>query len=252
MKKVYFIGAGPGDPELLTLRGAGLLQSCATVYAFSPYGESFATLLAGKTLYDPFDFAFDVLLERLQCERRRQPVAFLVPGDQTWFFPFQGLIEALGDGAQVVPGVSSANAASALLKRTLNLSGICSHTLILSPRTLEETPGAPALESLAAPGVTLVIYMNHLPLADLVARLRQGYGRDEPIALLQKIGLPDQRVVCGTLDTIQALWEASGTCSKDRSWRSELILILVGASLTAAVDSGWWDLRRGRDGSASS
>ncbi len=248
MKPVYFIGSGPGDPELLTLRGARLLQSCATVYAFPPFGESFGALLAGKNLYDPFDFDFEALLERLQRQRQRQPVAFLVPGDQTWFFPFQGLIEALGDDAQVIPGVSSANAASAILKRTLNLSGVCSRSLILSPRNLEETSGAPALESLAAPGVTLVIYMNHLPLADLVARLRKGYGRDEPIALLQQIGLPGQRVVRGTLDTIEALWRTPGACSGSKTGRSDLILILVGEFLTAAVDNSWWDLRRDREG----
>ncbi len=56
----------------------------------------------------------------------------------------------------------------------------------------------------AAPGVSLLIYMNNLPLTELVAQLRKGYGSDVPIALAHRVGLPDEEIIVATLDTIVA------------------------------------------------
>ncbi len=240
---VYFIGAGPGDPELLTRKGARLLAECRAVYAFNPFEETFAGLLTGKELHNPYDYTFDALLVQLQRQRQQGAVAFLVPGDLSFFCPFQALIEVFGDDAVVVPGVGTVNAASALLKRTLNLSGACSRTLIVSPRVLEQRPDSPSLEELAAPGVTLVIYMNHLPLPELVAKLRRGYGDNVAIALIHRLGFAGQRVLQGTLDDIVELSAGQGFCTDNGSRRSDLTLVLVGETLSAPVDHAWWDQR---------
>lgn len=242
MNRVYFVGAGPGDPDLITLRGAALLGGCRAVFTFSPLDQTFAGLINGRPVYDPYDFDFDDLLVRLDELLESGDVVFLQPGDMTFFSPFQALIEKLGDKVEVVPGVGSANAASALLKRTLNLSGVCTRTILVSSRVLAEVPGAPSLEELAKPGVTLLIYMNHYPLAELVARLRCGYGRNEPIALAHRIGLPGQRLFLGTLDDIL---DRTGDCElSDQKGRADLTLIIVGEALTATPDPGWWDQRR--------
>lgn len=243
LSQVYFVGAGPGDPELLTLKGARLLAESRTVYAFSPFDQTFADLLVGKEFCNPYDYSFDGLLTQLQRQRQQGSVVFLVPGDLTFFSPFQALIEHLGEAAQVVPGVSTVNAASALLKRTLNLSGICNRTLIVSPRVLEEQPGSPSLEELAAPGVTLAIYMNHLPLADLVGRLRRGYGQNVAISLVHRLGFFGEEVVNGTLDDIVAQCGDRDFFAGSGGRRSGLTLVLVGETLTAAVDHVWWDRR---------
>lgn len=242
MNRVYFVGAGPGDPELLTLRGASLLQNCRAVFTFAPLDETFAGLIAKRPVYDPYDFDFDELLEHLETLLDTGNVVFLQPGDLTFFSPFQALIEALGDKAEVVPGVGTANAAAALLKRTLNLSGVCTRTILVSSRVLAEMPGAPALEELAQPGATLLIYMNHYPLVELVGRLRRGYGRNEPIALAHRIGLPGQRLFVGCLDDIL---EQTADCTLfDKRGRADLTLIIVGQALTATPDHSWWDQRR--------
>ena len=243
MSRVYFVGAGPGDPDLMTLKGARLLAESRTVYAFSPFDQTFADLLVGKEFCNPFDYSFDGLLTQLQRQRQRGPVVFLVPGDLTFFSPFQALIEHLGDAAQVVPGVSTVNAASALLKRTLNLSGTCNRTLIVSPRVLEEQPGSPSLEELAAPGVTLAIYMNHLPLTELVARLRRGYGENVAISLMHRLGFSGEEVVSGTLDDIVAQCGDRDFFADNGGRRSGLTLVLVGEALTATVNHVWWDRR---------
>jgi precorrin-4/cobalt-precorrin-4 C11-methyltransferase len=242
--KVWFIGAGPGDPDLLTLAGARHLGRSRTVYVFSPFDRTFAGLLAGKAVCNPFDYRFGELLDLLEEQMAAGDVAFLVPGDLTFFWPFQALVDALGEKAEVLPGVSTANAAAAFLKRTLNLSGSCTRTVIVSPRVLEETEGAPGLAELAAPGVTLIIYMNHLALPDLVAALRAGYGAPVPIALVHRLGFKGQQVLTGTLDDIVARAEDGGFfIGHEDNSRSALTLFIVGETLTAQAASDWWDER---------
>ncbi len=241
----YFLGAGPGDPELLTLRAERLLRESRVVYVPPLYGQTFGALLADKELFTPFEYYFDDLIAQVREQLAKGPVAFLVPGDMTFFSPFQALVDALGDQALVVPGVGSANAASALLKKTLDRPGVSSRTVLTSPRTLGEVPGAPTIRELAAPGVTLLIYMNNLPFAELVAQLRQGYGKDVPIAVAHRVGLPEEEIVLATLDSILTKVGSRDFFNLDHSdRRPALTLLLVGECLMAEADPGWWDYRR--------
>lgn len=243
--RAYFLGAGPGDPELLTLRAARLLQDCAVAYVPPFFTESFGALLAGKELFIPFDFYFEDLVAQIRGQLETSPVAFLVPGDLTFYSPFQAIVDRLGDDAEVVPGVGAANAASALLKKTLDLPGVCNRAILASPRTLGDGPDAPTMGDLAAPGVTLLIYMNNIPLPDLVAQLRCGYGKDVPIALAHKIGFADQELIVATLDTIvEEVGEKDYFNLATTNPRPALTLLLVGESLAACADSSWWDYRR--------
>ena len=245
MNRVYFIGAGPGDPDFLTMRGARLLARCRTVFAPTPFETTFAEHLRDKRVLVPFDFYFAELLEQIHTFLKEGEVAFLVPGDLTFYAPFQGLIDALGEQAEVVPGVGTANVASALLKKTLDLPGVCNRAIITSPRTLGDGPETPTLRDLAAPGVTLLIYMNNLPLPELTALLRAGYGRNVPIALCHRLGLPGEEVVTGTLDDIvEKVGGRDFFNLTTGSKRPALTLVLVGETLTATVDGSWWDHRR--------
>jgi precorrin-4/cobalt-precorrin-4 C11-methyltransferase len=244
MTRVWFIGAGPGNPDLLTLAGARRLKESKTVYAFSPFDETYRDLLAGKTLCNPYDYRFEELLGLVKEQLTRGNVAFLVPGDLTFFCPFQALVEELGEKAEILPGVGTVNAAAAALKRTLNLSGACNRTVIVSPRTLEESEGAPGLEELAGPGVTLVIYMNHHSLPDLVAKLFSGYGRNVPIALVHRLGFRGERVLVGTLEDIESKAEGCDIFPPEcHKGCSALTLVIVGDTLTAPATSDWWDER---------
>lgn len=243
--KVYFLGAGPGDPELLTRRAERFLRGCRVVYLPPLYDQTFAELLVGKELFVPFEFYFAELIAQIKDQLADGPVAFLVPGDLTFYSPFQALVDTLGDLAVVVPGVGAANAASALLKKTLDLPGVCSRAILASPRTLGDGPDAPTMGDLAAPGVSLLIYMNNLPLPVLVAQLRKGYGSDVPIALAHRVGLPDEEVIVATLDTLVAKVGPRDFFNLDSpNPRPALTLLLVGESLTADADPDWWDYRR--------
>jgi precorrin-4/cobalt-precorrin-4 C11-methyltransferase len=243
--QIYFLGAGPGDPELLTRRAERLLKECKVVYIPPLYDQTFAEFLEGKEIFVPFEYYFDALIAQIKNQLVSGPVAFLVPGDLTFYSPFQAVVDALGPLAVVVPGVGSANAASALLKKTLDLPGVCSRAILASPRTLGDGPDAPTMGDFAAPGVSLLIYMNNIPLPELVSQLRKGYGKDIPIALAHRVGLPDEEVVVATLDTIVARVGDRDFFNLDTpNPRPALTLILVGESLNAEADPTWWDYRR--------
>lgn len=245
MNPVYFIGAGPGDPQLLTLQGAKCLQQAATVYVPTPLNQTFAALLLGKTVLIPFDYDYAELIELITQQLEAAAVAFLIPGDLTFYSPFQGLIDHFAERSVVLAGVGIANAASARLKKTLDLPSVCNRALIVSPKTLGDSADSPTLESLAAPGVSLLIYMNNLPLAELVAKLRCGYGKDVPIALLHCLGLPGEVVLQGTLETIVTLCAGHDYFYlDDPSKKPALTLVVVGDTLQETVDGSWWDYRR--------
>lgn len=245
MNQVYFIGAGPGEADLLTLKGAHLLRQCLTVFAPTPFEVTFADHLVGKKVLVPFDYYFAELLQLIDEALQSGEVAFLIPGDLTFYSPFQALIDALGERAVVIPGVGTANVASAWLKKTLDLPGVCNRALIVSPRTLGDAADSPTLAQLAAPGVAMLIYMNNIPLPQLCAQLRQGYGAAVPIAIMHRLGLPGETVVKGTLDDIVDLvgdrdfFNLTGPTK-----RPALTLVIVGETLTARVDGTWWDWRR--------
>ncbi len=242
--RVYFIGAGPGAADLLTLRACRVLEECQLVYVAEPYDQIFAELLQGKEVRIPFAYYFAELIEQVNEQLKSGSVAFLIPGDLTFYSPFQALIDHFSAVAEVVPGVGTANAASANLKKTFDLPGVCSRAIIASPRTLGDD-NAISIRKLAAPGATLLIYMNNMPLEQLVDDLRAGYGEDVPIALLHRLCLPDEEVVSGTLDSIVAQVGGRDFFNLDTlDKRPALTLVIVGKTLDSKVDGSWWDYRR--------
>ncbi len=241
--KVYFIGAGPGSPDLMTLRGVELLAKCPTVFVPPPFEETMSEHLAGKQIEIPFDYRFEDLVIRLEELLKESPVAFLVPGDLTFYSPFQPLVDSFGRRAEVIPGVGTANAASSFLGKTLDLPDVSSRAVIVSPRTLGDD-GAVTIRRLAEPGVTLLIYMNNIPLPELVGDLRAGYGTNVPIAILHRLCLPGQEVVLGRLDDIvKSVGDRDFFNLNSEDKRPALTLVIVGETLMASTDGEWWNYR---------
>jgi precorrin-4/cobalt-precorrin-4 C11-methyltransferase len=240
---VYFIGAGPGDPKFLTLEGKRSLDHCKTIYAVDPYPKTYAALVKGKDIRDPFDRLFSEITDEVEKSLGQGNVGFLVPGDLTVFSPFLPLVEHFGERARVVAGVGILNAAAALLKCTLDMPGV-SHAIVLtSPKHLDKAGIPDGLAVLANAAGTMVLYMNNRPLNQLAGELAAGFEPVTPVAIVSKVGMDDERVYHATLSTMEKVVgddDIFGLVSGDPS----LALILVGDILKTRSDPAFWDKRK--------
>lgn len=230
--RVYIIGAGPGDPKLITVRGAELIARCPVVlYTGSLVPkEVVATAAADALVLDSSSMTLDEILAVIVAARDAgQDVARVHTGDPVLFGSTaeqMRRMDALGIEYEIVPGVSSFTAAAAALGRELTLPEL-SQTVILT-RAEGRTPMPPRekLEQLASHGATLCLFLSITLLRDVVAALAPSYGEDCPVAVVHKASCPDQRIVLGTLADIRERVRASGIKSQS--------MILVGRVLTAA------------------
>lgn len=244
MHRVEFVGAGPGDVSLLTLAGADALARAVAVVAPASFQHSFAALLAGKEVESPFQMSHARLVAWIEARLERGPVAFLIPGDFSAFCPFQSFVAHFGDRARVIPGVGTHAAAAAALKRTFDLPGVAHAAVFTSPRAFSQGGQRVRLRDEVRPGHTLVVFMNDLPLPDLVGELRAGFGRDVPIAILENLSGPDERVTVATLDTVgEAVGDRDPFGVGSAEPEPALALVIAGPALGADEGPEWWDRR---------
>jgi precorrin-4/cobalt-precorrin-4 C11-methyltransferase len=229
--RVYVIGAGPGDPKLLTLRGAELVARCPVVlYTGSLVPrEVLATARPGARVLDSSSMTLEQIVEVLVAARDAdEDVARVHTGDPSLFGSTAEQLrrmDELGIPWEIVPGVSSFTAAAAVLGKELTLPEL-SQTVILT-RAEGRTPVPPRerLEALAAHQATLALFLSVNLLEDVTRALIPAYGADCPIAVVHKATCPDQAIVTGTLEDIRAKVRAAGIRSQS--------MILVGRVLTS-------------------
>jgi precorrin-4/cobalt-precorrin-4 C11-methyltransferase len=213
---VYFIGAGPGDPELITVKGQRLIRECPLVlYAGSLVPkEVVLTANPAAEIVNTADLDLDEIIARIRdAHERRLNVARVHTGDPALYGAIGEQIrelEKLGIPYEVVPGVTAAFAGAAMLRRELTLPGV-SQTIILT-RHAGKTPmpEGESLPELAQHRATMAIYLSVDKLREIVAELTPHYGADCPAAVLHRVSWPDQDGVVGTLADIAAKVEAKG------------------------------------------
>ncbi len=207
--KVYFIGAGPGAADLITLRGANILGRVNMVlYAGSLVPT--AMLQHCKADAELIDTAELDLEQQEACYRRAlegdYDVARLHSGDPAIYGATaeqMRRLEALGIDYDIVPGVSSFSAAAASIKAELTKPEI-SQSIILT-RVSGRASAVPELESiarLAEHQATMCIFLSGPHLKKIVADLRLHYPDDTPVALVYRATWPDERSYQGTLGTV--------------------------------------------------
>ncbi|GAB4274658.1 MAG: precorrin-4 C(11)-methyltransferase [Deferrisomatales bacterium] len=244
MHPVEFISAGPGDPGLLTVAGLEALHRCPAVVAPATFQRSFAAELAGRELQSPFQLDWASLVRWIEIRLEQAPVGFLVPGDFSSFCPFQSFVAHFGPRARVTPGVGAHAAAAALLQKTFDLPGIAHAAVLTSPRAFARNGERVRLRDYARPGHTLVVYMNDLPLAELVDELRAGFGADTPVAILEQISCPEERITRGRLSTIcDRVGDRDPFGLASAEPEPTLALVIAGDALEADEDPSWWDRR---------
>jgi precorrin-4/cobalt-precorrin-4 C11-methyltransferase len=206
--KVIFVGAGPGDPELLTLKGAKLLRNChCCIYAGSLVSPQVLELLPEEAdKYDSASMNLDQMVDVYRdAQTRDMDVIRLHTGDPSIYGAIReqmNELDKLGIMYEVVPGVSSFQAAAAALKTELTAPEV-SQTIVLtriSGRT--PVPESQELTKLAQAQVTLCLFLSVDRMRDLVQALAPHYGESCPVAVVYRASWPDQKILSGTLADI--------------------------------------------------
>ena len=229
---VHFIGAGPGAPDLITVRGRELIARCPVcLYAGSLVPKALlGHCPPGARIVDTAPLALDEIVAECRCATDAgQDVARLHSGDLSiWSALGEQVrrLDAEGIPYTVTPGVPSFAAAAAALGQELTLPAVA-QTVVLT-RTSGRASAMPAKEDLrafAATGATLAIHLSVHVLDKIVADLLPFYGADCPVAVAYRASWADQRIVRGTLGTIAA--------EIAKSPMERTALILVGKVLSA-------------------
>jgi precorrin-4/cobalt-precorrin-4 C11-methyltransferase len=227
---VHFIGAGPGAADLLTLRGRDHIRnSPVCLYAGSLLPrEILAHAPAGARIVDTAEMNLDeIIAEIAGAHTRDLDVARIHSGDLSiWSTMAEQIrrLKVLGIPYDITPGVPSFAAAAAAIGQELTLPNVA-QTVILTRTSTRSTP-MPAGEDLATmgrTGATLAIHLSIMNLDQVCTQLRPLYGADCPVIVVFRASWPDERILRGTLSTIQETVKCSGVNSH--------ALVLVGRSL---------------------
>lgn len=207
---VHFIGAGPGAPDLLTLRGRDLIAaSPVCLYAGSLVPEAVLDHCPpGARIVNTAPLELDeIVAEIAAAHAAGQDVARLHSGDlSVWSAMGEQLrrLRALDIPFTVTPGVPAFAAAAAALEAELTLPALAqSLVLTRTPGRASTMPAAERLAAFGATGATLAIHLSIHNLAGVVADLVPALGADCPVAVVWRASWPDQRIVRATLATIE-------------------------------------------------
>jgi len=229
---VHFIGAGPGDPDLITVRGRDLIARCPVVlYAGSLVPRAIVAFAPkGAKVVDTAPLALGEIIGHIEeAHAAGEDVARVHSGDPSLYGAIaeqMRRLDALGIPYDVTPGVPAYAAAAAALKIELTLPEV-SQTVILT-RTdgkASPMPNREDLRTLGAAGATLAIHLSVRNIRRVVSELTPLYGADCPVVVAVRIGWPDQQIIRGTLATIAAAVRAAKV--------TRTALILVGRVLAA-------------------
>ncbi len=231
--KVYFVGAGPGDPELLTVKAERLLKNCEIcIYAGSLVSEQVLDLLPrdaerhdssaldlqeiSRLFIDASDRGIDVV--RLHSG---DPAIYGAIGEQ------MDELDCHGIDYEVIPGISSFQAAAAVLCAELTAPEIA-QTIILT-RTSGRTPlpETQELEILARTRATLCIFLSAHKISEISDTLAKHYGEECPAAVIYRVSWPDQQIIRGTLADIGEKSSMAGI--------KKTAMVIVGHALAKGV-----------------
>ena len=229
---VHFIGAGPGAPDLITLRGRDLLGRCPVcLYAGSlVHRDILSHCPAGAKIVDTAPMSLDEIIDEIcSADAEGMDVARLHSGDlSVWSAVGEQFrrLDRLGIPYTMTPGVPAFAASAAALKRELTLPGVA-QSLVLTRTSGRATkmPEREKLETFAKSGATLALHLSVHVLDLIVAALLPHYGPDCPVAIVCRASWPDERILQGTLGTVEALAAAAPM--------ERTATILVGPALTA-------------------
>ncbi|MDH5720626.1 MAG: precorrin-4 C(11)-methyltransferase [Spirochaetia bacterium] len=231
--KVTFIGAGPGDPKLITLKAVEAIKEAPMIiYAGSLINPEILNYAecAKETqeIHDSASLSLDDMKILFQkAKDKNWNVARLQSGDPSYFGAINEQMAILDDleiSYSVIPGVSSMQAAAAALKTQYTVPGICQTVTITRIAGQTPVPEKEDLEKIAAVNPTLVLFLSAGKLKEAVEKLIKHYKSETPVAVVYRVSWPDEKIIRGSLDTILDLMKSENI--------TQSALIIVGEALS--------------------
>lgn len=213
---IYFIGAGPGDPELITVKAAEIMRTCSVaVYAGSLVNPEVLNYMPENAeIHNSASMTFgQVTSVFADANRRGLHVARVHTGDPSVYGALQEQTDWLSQrriGFRIIPGVSSVFAAAAALGQELTLPGVSQSIVLTRLEGRTPMPAGESLEDLARHRATLVIFLSVHMIRELVGKIVASYSPTTPVVVVYRASWPDEQIVQGTLADIAEKVEARG------------------------------------------
>lgn len=205
---VYFIGAGPGNVDLITVKGRQVLgEADVVIYAGSLVSSEHLNFCKnGVEIHNSASMSLeDVIAVMEKAHKENKMVVRLHTGDPAIYGAIKEQMKELdkmGIEYAVIPGVSSFTAAASAINGEFTLPGITQTVILTRVEGRTPVPETESLEKLASIGASMALFLSISMIDKVVARLREGYGRNVPVAVIERATWEDQRVITGTLDDI--------------------------------------------------
>jgi len=206
--KVYFVGCGPGDPDLITIKAKKLIQKAdVMVYSGSLIPSPILKLCKKGKLYDAAKLVREEIFEILQKNSKENKIVVrLHDGDPTIYGAIKEQIDNLqkeGIESEIIPGVTSFLASAAALGIQLTLPGVTQTIIITRAEARTKVPEREKISELAKHNATMVFYLSVHLLSQIVKQaIDGGYSKSTPAAVVYRASWPDQKVIVGTLEDI--------------------------------------------------
>ena len=213
MSKVYFVGCGPGDPELITIKAKKLIQKAdVLVYSGSLIPTSIVKLCKKGKKHDAAKLVREEIFDLLSKNAKKgKLVVRLHDGDPTIFGAIKEQIDNLdkeGIESVVIPGVTSFLASAAALGTQLTLPGVTQTIIVTRVEKRTKVPKREQISELARHKATMVFYLSVHLLSDIVKQtIEGGYKKSTPVAVVYRASWDDQKILTGTLkDITKKVW----------------------------------------------
>ncbi|WP_346889521.1 precorrin-4 C(11)-methyltransferase [Clostridium sp. UBA1056] len=205
---VYFIGAGPGDADLITVKGRDTLAKAdVVIYAGSLVSKEHMDYCKdGCEIHNSASMTLEQVIEVMErAEKENKMVVRLHTGDPAIYGAIKEQMDELDKlniEYKVIPGVSSFTAAASVIKKEFTLPSVTQTVILTRVEGRTPVPETEDLERLASVGASMAIFLSISMIDKVVAKLRKGYGRNVNIAVVERATWEDERAIIGTLDDI--------------------------------------------------
>jgi precorrin-4/cobalt-precorrin-4 C11-methyltransferase len=206
--KVFFVGCGPGDPDLITIKAKKIIQKAdVVVYSGSLIPASILNFCKKAKLHDASKLVREEIFEILKENAKKNKIVVrLHDGDPSIYGAIKEQIDNLrpeGIESEVVPGITSFLASAAALGIQLTLPGVTQTMIITRAESRTKVPKEERISDLARHKATMIFYLSVHLLSDIVKQaLDGGYTSSTPVAVVYRASWDDQKIITGTLTDI--------------------------------------------------